>query len=66
MATTTFGKLSLNDAHFVATLRNGRRLWPETMQKIRDFMSHYSTDYQSSDDQTSHKNHEAPPGTEAA
>lgn len=42
LSETTFGRLALKDPHFVRDLRKGRRLWPETEQKIRDFMSSYS------------------------
>jgi hypothetical protein len=36
---TRFGELALNDKPFVAQLRNGRRVWPETEAKVRQFMA---------------------------
>lgn len=36
-----FGVLALNDKHLVKQLRNGRRLWPETETRVRDFMASY-------------------------
>jgi hypothetical protein len=41
VAPTQFGLLALNDKAFVAQLRNGRRLWPETEAKVRKFMAEY-------------------------
>ena len=41
MAPVTFGRLAMNDPHFVRDLRGGRRLWPETEAKVRDFMATY-------------------------
>lgn len=41
LAESTFGEKALNDRHFVKQLRKGRRVWPETEQKIRAFMSEY-------------------------
>ena len=41
MAPVTFGRLALRDPHFVRDVRSGRRLWPETEQKVRDFMARY-------------------------
>jgi len=32
----TFGRHALSDPHFVRDLRNDRRLWPETIKKVRD------------------------------
>ena len=37
----TFGDLAMKDRHLVRQLRGGRRLWPETEQKIRTFMAEY-------------------------
>ncbi len=31
----TFGRHALSDPHFVRDLRNNRRLWPETVKKVR-------------------------------
>lgn len=33
------GLIALNDGNFVARLRGGRRVWPETARKVRDFMA---------------------------
>lgn len=46
MAETRFGDLALNDKPFVSQLRGDgdkapRRVWPETEQKVRDFMAVY-------------------------
>ena len=38
---TRFGADALGDSHFVRTLRDGRRLWPETETKVRTFMVTY-------------------------
>lgn len=39
---TRFGLLALNDKAFVAQIKNGRRLWPETEAKVRKFMAEYA------------------------
>lgn len=36
-----FGVLALNDKPFVKQVRDGRRVWPETEAKVRDFMRDY-------------------------
>lgn len=41
MKPTTFGVLALKDRHFVRQLRKGRRCWPETEAKVRQFMVTY-------------------------
>jgi hypothetical protein len=41
MKPTRFGALALNDKALVAQLRKGRRLWPETSDKIVRFMASY-------------------------
>lgn len=41
MAETKLGLLALNDKAFVGQLRSGRRLWPETEDKVRKFMTGY-------------------------
>jgi len=41
LGAATFGDLAMKDRHLVRQLRNGRRLWPETERKIRQFMSAY-------------------------
>lgn len=38
MSPITFGRKALGDPHFVAQLRGGRRCWPETEAKVRDFI----------------------------
>lgn len=38
MSPTAFGDASLKDRHFVRQLRAGRRVWPETADKVRAFM----------------------------
>jgi len=37
-----FGELALNDTAFVHKLEKGRRVWPETERKARDFMDSYN------------------------
>ena len=37
-----FGDEALSDRHFVRQLRKGRRVWPETEAKVRNFMASYS------------------------
>jgi hypothetical protein len=39
MADSRIGLIALNDAKFVSRLRKGQRCWPETAQKVRDFMA---------------------------
>lgn len=41
MAESTFGNKSVNDGKLVHRLKSGRRIWPETEEKIRGFMSSY-------------------------
>lgn len=41
MSEITIGRKALNDPHFVRQLRDGRRCWPETEKKVRDFMAAY-------------------------
>lgn len=38
LSPTAFGVLALNDRHFVKQLRRGRRVWPETEARVRNFM----------------------------
>jgi tRNA-dihydrouridine synthase len=38
MSEITFGRKAMNDPHFVRQLREGRRCWPETEGRVRDFM----------------------------
>lgn len=37
-----FGLLALNDKPFVKQLKDGRRVWPDTEAKVRDFMAKYT------------------------
>ncbi|WP_426255775.1 hypothetical protein [Sphingomonas sp. DC2300-3] len=39
VSATRFGDDALGDRHFVRQLRRGRRVWPETEQRVRDFMT---------------------------
>lgn len=39
MPDSKIGQIALNDPKFVVRLRDGRRCWPETAKKVRDFMS---------------------------
>jgi hypothetical protein len=39
MSETTFGRKAVNDGKFVGRLRSGRRCWPETADKAREFMA---------------------------
>ncbi|PNU03952.1 hypothetical protein A8V01_04845 [Novosphingobium guangzhouense] len=41
MADSAFGRQAVNDWKFVRDLRNGRRVWPETEAKVRNFMVSY-------------------------
>ena len=41
MAPTRFGHEALGDRHLVFQLRRGRRLWPDTADKVRKFMVTY-------------------------
>lgn len=38
MSPTRLGQEALGDKHFVKQLRNGRRVWPETEQKVRAYI----------------------------
>jgi len=42
MSAITFGRKALRDPHFVSQLRAGRRCWPETEAKVRQFMEQHS------------------------
>lgn len=44
MRPSTFGEKVMGDKHLVKQLRGGRRVWPETEQKIRQFMVSYRPD----------------------
>ena len=39
MSDARIGLIALNDGKFIPRLREGRRCWPETAQKVRDFMA---------------------------
>jgi len=41
MSETTFGRLAVNDGKFVPEIRRGRRVWPETAAKAREFIQGY-------------------------
>lgn len=41
MSPVTFGRLAMKDPHFVRDIRSGRRVWPETEAKVRQFMAQY-------------------------
>ncbi len=41
MAETTFGRRAVNDGKFVARLRDGARITPETLQRLQSFMAGY-------------------------
>jgi hypothetical protein len=41
LSATKFGEVAMGDRHFVKQLRNGRRVWPETEAKVRQFMVTY-------------------------
>ncbi len=38
MSETTFGRKAVNDGKFVPRLRAGKRCWPETEEKAREYM----------------------------
>lgn len=42
LSATAFGDSAMGDRHLVRQLRTGRRIWPETEQKIRRFMASYN------------------------
>ena len=39
MAETTLGRKALNDGKAIKQLRQGRRMWPETLTRLREFLS---------------------------
>lgn len=41
LSETYFGRQAANDWKLIAQLRKGRRLWPQTEQRIRAFMDSY-------------------------
>jgi len=44
MSETGFGKQAVNDGKFIPNLRAGRRVWPETEDRVRAFMRDYHQD----------------------
>lgn len=38
ISATRFGIEAVNDSKFVSELKNGRRMWPETVAKVREYM----------------------------
>jgi len=42
LSASRFGFLAVKDKHFVHELRDGRRCWPETQNRVRLFMATYS------------------------
>jgi hypothetical protein len=42
MSPVTFGRLAMRDPHFVRDIGKGRRVWPETEAKVRQFMATYT------------------------
>lgn len=47
MSPSAFGKAALNDPPFVSQLREGRRVWPETEERVRSFMAKHAATRQS-------------------
>jgi hypothetical protein len=43
MAASAFGRSAVNDWRFVRDIRAGRRVWPETEQRVRTFMRQYDS-----------------------
>lgn len=41
MSPWQFGLLALNDKPFVKQVKDGRRVWPETEEKVRQFIAAY-------------------------
>ena len=42
MTPTGFSAAATRDRHFVRQLRKGRRVWPETVERVRGFMRNYN------------------------
>jgi hypothetical protein len=42
LSASRFGELAVGDKNLVKQLRKGRRVWPETEQKLRLYMVSYS------------------------
>ena len=43
MAESTFGKMAVNDGKLVRRLKEGGRCWPETEDRIKEFMRSYES-----------------------
>src|ERR1700694_6007764 len=43
MAESTFGRRAVNDGKFVARLRDGARVTPETLQRVNQFMESHGS-----------------------
>ncbi|HEX6296511.1 MAG TPA: hypothetical protein VFZ74_08015, partial [Burkholderiales bacterium] len=41
MAESTFGRRAVNDGKFVARLRDGARVTPETLQRVNQFITRH-------------------------
>lgn len=41
MAETTFGRKAVNDGKFVGRIRDGGRMWPETIQRVEAYIAEY-------------------------
>lgn len=39
-----FGQRALGDRRFIKEIRAGRRVWPETASKVRQFMATYGAE----------------------
>lgn len=39
MTETSFGRRAMGDPHFVRDVRGKRRLWPQTIAKVREFIA---------------------------
>ncbi len=44
LSASTFGRLAVNDGKFFTELKKGRRVWPETADRVRSFMRDYRAD----------------------
>lgn len=41
LSESAFGRLAINDWKLIRQLQAGRRLWPDTEQRVRGFMASY-------------------------
>lgn len=46
LSDSQIGRKALNDTKAIGQIRNGRRVWPETEQRIRDFMAAYAESFE--------------------